>query len=72
MIPLRIKSQDDTSQATDHCEIEDSTAQMVFTITWTVHVRPEIRQVHSDSFHCYEDRACWRLEMRRATDFVLY
>jgi hypothetical protein len=72
MIPLRVKSQEHASQATSHCEIDESTVQVAFVITWTLHVRPpEIRQVHLDSFHCHENRACWRLEMRRATNFVL-
>jgi hypothetical protein len=43
--------------------MDDSTMQMVFVITWTVHERPSgIRQVHSDNFHCHEERACWHLE----------
>jgi hypothetical protein len=72
-IPIWIKFQVDARQVTDLCEIDDSTVQMVFVITWTVLVRhPETRQVHSDSFHCHEDRACWRLEMRCTTDFVLH
>jgi len=59
MMPLRIKSQEDACQVTDLCETNGSNVQMIFLITWTVHVRPpEIRQVHSDSFHCHEDRDC--------------